>query len=119
MGTDALCQDWSSLNLWMNPPFGLMGRILQKAAEEKAVATLVVPAWKSRPWWPILQPRRDEWAEFVVNVRPLPRSATTFRPGQSQGNAKGSGPVPWQCYALRLDFRTGRTHSNGSKPAKV
>ena len=53
-GTDAFCQDWSALNLWMNPPFGLMGRILQKATEEKAVATLVVPAWKSRPWWPIL-----------------------------------------------------------------
>ncbi len=55
-GTDAFEQVWSGLNLWMNPPFGLIDRILVKAAEDKAVATIVVPAWKSRPWWPILQP---------------------------------------------------------------
>ena len=55
-GTDAFAQDWSKLNLWINPPFGLIGRVLAKASEEKAVATVVVPVWPSRPWWPLLQP---------------------------------------------------------------
>jgi hypothetical protein len=109
-GTDAFEQVWSGLNLWMNPPFGLIGRILAKAAEEKAVATVVVPAWKSRPWWPIIQPRANTWAKFIIDVRPLPKTATTFRPGQSQGNARGTGPVPWQCFALRLDFRRADLH---------
>jgi hypothetical protein len=110
MGTDAFEQVWSDQNLWMNPPFGLIGRILVKAAEEKAVATIVVPAWKSRPWWPILQPSPNSWAKFVVDVRPLPRADSTFRPGQSQGNARGTGPVPWQCFALRLNFRDYGLH---------
>jgi hypothetical protein len=109
-GTDAFEQAWSGLNLWTNPPFGLIGRILVKAAEEKAVATIVVPAWKSRPWWLILQPSPNSWAKFVVDVRPLPRADSTFRPGQSQGNARGTCPVPWQCFAVRLDFCNSGLH---------
>ncbi len=111
-GTYAFSQDWQGKNLWINPPFGLIGRILVKASQEKAVATLVVPVWKSRPWWPLLQPTAGQWAPFVSDNRTLPTSYDTFCPGQSQGNERGTGCPRWQCIALRIDFRSVQLHSH-------
>jgi hypothetical protein len=111
-GTDAFAQDWQGKNLWINPPFGLIGRILVKASQEKAVATLVVPVWKGRPWWPLLQPTTGQWAPFVTDTQTLPTSYDTFRPGQSQGNERGTGSPRWQCIALRIDFRSVQLHSH-------
>jgi hypothetical protein len=52
---DALSQPWGGLVAWANPPWGLMGRVLQKAARDPpAVLLLVVPVWKTAPWWPDL-----------------------------------------------------------------
>ena len=69
-----------------------------------AVATLVVPVWKIRPWWPLLQPTPGRWAPFVAGVRDLPTNHDTFKPGQSQGNHKGTDPAHWSCVAIRIDF---------------
>ena len=36
------------------PPFCLIGRCLKKVREEKASLVLVVPIWRSQPWYPAL-----------------------------------------------------------------
>jgi len=51
---DALIQPWSWANLWANPPWILIPRILAKVIREKATITLVAPLWESAPWFPLL-----------------------------------------------------------------
>ena len=36
------------------PPFSLIQRCLQKVIQDRAQVLLVVPVWRSRPWYPIL-----------------------------------------------------------------
>ena len=37
------------------PPFILISRILKKVKQEKATMILVVPAWPTKPWYPLLK----------------------------------------------------------------
>ena len=41
-------------NGYSNPPFSLIGRILQLVRIRKVTLTLVAPVWRSQPWWPVL-----------------------------------------------------------------
>jgi ribonuclease HI len=52
--TDALRQNWRKQNLWANPPWILIPRILSKVIREKATITLLAPLWESAPWFPLL-----------------------------------------------------------------
>ncbi len=57
-GVDALLQDWTRFhNLFLNPPFldYIVLAVLEKLGREKIEeATLVLPLWPARPWWPLL-----------------------------------------------------------------
>ena len=35
----------------LNPPWELLGRVLNKIEEEKTRVLLVAPVWRSAPWW--------------------------------------------------------------------
>ena len=37
--------------LWINPPFHLLGEVVQKIKEDRTQAILVVPLWDWKPWW--------------------------------------------------------------------
>ena len=41
-------------NGWANPPFSLIGRILQAVRVRRVTLTLIAPVWKAQPWWPVL-----------------------------------------------------------------
>ena len=51
-GVDAFKQTWSNAVNWWVPPPRLAARVIDKAIQEKAVGTLIVPQWKSAPYWP-------------------------------------------------------------------
>ena len=105
---NAFTQDWSGPenNNWMNPPFGLIGKVLSHMRHCQAVGTLICPEWQKRPWWPMLCPDGHHFASFVVDWRWLPLSHDLFRPGPLQGNRHGVGTPRWRVCALRLDFRS-------------
>ncbi|KAK3269709.1 hypothetical protein CYMTET_21853 [Cymbomonas tetramitiformis] len=65
--------DWWLENNWCNPPFGLVGRLLEVLRRFSAVATIIVPYWTGRHWWPILCPDGQHFAPFVRDWRELPR----------------------------------------------
>ena len=44
----------SEINIWANPPWILIPRILSKLIREKATMTLIVPLWETAPWFPLL-----------------------------------------------------------------
>ena len=48
---DAFSLDWSDFNFYAFPPFSLIGVVIEKIVEERAVGTLVVPWWTGQPWW--------------------------------------------------------------------
>ena len=64
----------------------------------------MVPCWESAPYWPLLCPRGEGFATFVVDYLPLPTEIETFCPGRS-GAVLFNGKAPNSAvFALRLDF---------------
>ena len=52
---DAFTVDWSSLtNGFFHPPVGLITRVLKHAQYVKAKGVLIVPAWESAHFWPVI-----------------------------------------------------------------
>ena len=52
--TDAFRPSWKGLNGYGFPPFGLVGKCLQKIRQEQSTITMVVPQWHSQVWYPTL-----------------------------------------------------------------
>ena len=53
---DAFNQDWDLLQGrgYANPPWSLVGRVLNKVQHQRVTPVLVAPVWKSQPWYPKL-----------------------------------------------------------------
>ena len=51
---DAMQHDWTGELGWANPPFPLIGRILQKVEQERSTITLLAPLWPAQAWYPQL-----------------------------------------------------------------
>ena len=43
--------NWASQPNWMNPPWELIPRALQKLKTDKATALACLPIWPASPWW--------------------------------------------------------------------
>ena len=92
-GVDAFCFDWSRENCWLVPPLYLVVKVIFHLEFCHSRGTLVVPAWKSAIFWPVLfplgLPRRsvkhvlefacDDQDVFDVPTRPI---KTLFSKGQ-------------------------------------
>ena len=52
--TDTFSQEWSHLKGYANPPWCLVGRVLNHAKNQQAQVILVAPVWKGQPWNPAL-----------------------------------------------------------------
>ena len=51
-GIDALVQmDWDRHNNFVNAPLNLLGKIVNKIVEQKAVATIIAPKWAAMQWY--------------------------------------------------------------------
>ncbi|GLC46806.1 hypothetical protein PLESTM_001928300 [Pleodorina starrii] len=67
-GVDALAQSWAGLRaggqplLYCYPPFGLLGPVIRKIADERVDVLLIAPVWP-RPWRAMLLslPVRQRW----------------------------------------------------------
>lgn len=55
-GVDALAQtDWREHNNYVNPPFRMLGQVLQVICQQRATATVIAPLWQGQYWFPQLQ----------------------------------------------------------------
>lgn len=91
---DAFSCSWRNENNYINPPFvaHIVLRVLEKIRVEHARATVILPVWRSAPWWPVLL----ELATFVVR---LPRWEDLFLPGSA---VRPVGPPQWAAAAFRI-----------------
>ena len=53
-GIDAFSVQWSDPLSYAFPPFSLIMRCVQRIKNQKGKILLVTPAWRSRPWYPLL-----------------------------------------------------------------
>jgi hypothetical protein len=93
---DALSQDWKGENCWCNPPFELIGRILEHARSQRATITLIFPCWEHQPWF--AEAMRD--ASVCLE---LPPSRSTFVPGP-RARVHNPGVPNWRVFAGRFVF---------------
>ena len=104
---DALQQDWAAESglQWINPPFNLMPRVLQKlVAETPAEAIVVAPTWPARSWYQTL----NHMAEKSV---PLPACAATTPDDAPWSSGAAS---QWTMRAFYVTNRSARRPSSGT-----
>jgi hypothetical protein len=53
---DCFSVNWSGENNWIVPPPRLINSVLKKLNKDRAKGVLVVPVWRSAPFWPVLFP---------------------------------------------------------------
>lgn len=86
---DAFKLDWSTLRGWANPPWKLIGRVLDKVLADQATLTLVAPVQPERPWFStLLRLRCAEPVQLTHSDRLFRRYGTHF-----------AGPPPWEATA--------------------
>ena len=69
---DAFTMNWNAENNWLCPPMSLVLHVLKYALGCKAQGTLIVPLWRSAPYWPLLCPDGSNLVEFVDDWYNLP-----------------------------------------------
>ena len=55
---NAFSQSWQGENNWMAPPPKLINKVINKMKSVRALGIIVVPVWKSVPYWPLLHGKR-------------------------------------------------------------
>ena len=63
---DTFSQNWAKECNWLVPPPRLILKTLNKMQKDKAKGTLVVPMWRSAPFWPFLISDEKMFKKFVV-----------------------------------------------------
>lgn len=83
-------------NGYANPPFAVIGLVLQKLKTSKQSLTMVVPAWPAQHWWPML-------LELMVDIPILlPNHSQLFTPSEVSGISYTPAAPPWGVLAFRL-----------------
>jgi len=71
LGVNAMAFDWSSENAWANPPFHLIGAVINRLLTTGGAATLIVLHWTAQPWWHRAVERMPVLAPAAVGGRVL------------------------------------------------
>lgn len=106
-GINAFTKHWGQRE-WCNPPFGLIGRVIEHAEACHASMCLIIPFWPNARWWHQLVAPNGFFFPFVHGCNILPKQKDLFF-GASQGSTMPVSMPTWHTLALFLDFR--RDHS--------
>jgi hypothetical protein len=74
-GIDSFKYSWREENNWLVPPPRLISETLRKMENEKSNGTLVIPEWKSAPFWPILF-ESDTFQQCIKDWKCIGKSCT-------------------------------------------
>jgi hypothetical protein len=87
-------------NGYANPPFSVIGKILQKIQKSGRDLTLIVPAWPSQHWWPLLL---HLLSDTPLLLPPIP---DLFVPPERVGVNYYQRAPPWGAFACRISGRS-------------
>lgn len=85
-GIDAFAVQWSGENNWAVPPPRLAVRCVTKIRKDNCTCTLVVPVWKSAPYWPFIFPDGHNKAKYIHDVH-------MFEPGLLTQRGRGKNGI--------------------------
>jgi len=70
---DAFNQDWNALQgrSYANPPWNLVGRVLNRVYQQQVTLALIAPVWKSQPWYPTLLGMAVDFPILLPNKQDL------------------------------------------------
>ena len=111
---DTFTRSWSGEVNWWVPPQSLVCRTLLHAESCGARGTLVVPAWKSAPHWPLISPDGCHLAPFVQCWCAIVYYDGLLLPGRSGSNIASAMQPGSSILCLHVDFSVGpRTVKTG------
>ena len=99
-GVDAFKQFWGDDNNWLVPPPRLICKTINKLISEKGKGSLVIPLWKSAPFWPMLK-KGDKWEHCVKDQRYFTSYIT--QKGRGENGIFGSSKV-FNMVIVRIEF---------------
>lgn len=100
---DTFTCNWGSEMNWICPPPCLIPRVIRHAQKTGAKGTIIAPLWKSAPFWPMLFPKQDEPAGFIIDTLILTRSDQLILPGKL-GYSLFKGTPNTDMLALLINF---------------
>lgn len=89
---DAFAKDWSEFEyFWCNPPYSMMGRVVEKIKTDGVQGILIAPEWRTRDWW-------DPLNKMVEGAIYFPMGTKLFE------TEKGpAGPTKWGAWAMLVN----------------
>ncbi|XP_062603797.1 uncharacterized protein LOC134265592 [Saccostrea cucullata] len=99
---DAFTQVWVSENNWLVPPPIFIPRVINKMVAEKASGTLIIPEWKSSPFWPLIF-EGNVFKHFVKFYDYLPDEKLITH-GKSNKSVFAKFPLKFKMLVLRIQF---------------
>jgi hypothetical protein len=103
-GVNLLSQSLSGDGLYCNAVFGMLTQVLHHFRLQRVAVTMVVPGWSgslpSGAWWPLLL--RHSTHRYLIALAGTPGVFIQLQEDRSWAEA---GPVPWDVWAFRVDFR--------------
>lgn len=66
LGTNALNHPWTNGSAWANPPFHLVGAVVNRILANNVTATLIAPEWRAQPWWRRVVDGCQEWQRLPL-----------------------------------------------------
>ena len=100
---DAFSQNWQGENNWLVPPIHLIPKAIQHLLTCRAKGTLVVPAWPSAPFWPILFQSEYNPQHFVSEIILLEKPNKYLKVGNYKKSLIGSDKFTSPIMVVRLD----------------
>lgn len=85
-GIDAMSFSWIGENNWLVPPPRLAAQCVRKIMVEKCKCTLMVPLWKSAPFWPLLFPCGETKSSAIDDI-------VVFQPGKLTRRGRGRNGI--------------------------
>jgi hypothetical protein len=98
---DAFTVCWANDNNWLVPPPRLVPKVVSKLKLDKAVGTLIVPEWRSAPFWPELCHDGVQFGTMVTDHLLLGRVDVTI-PGRGNNGIFASKSLNFGMLALRF-----------------
>lgn len=100
---DALKEKWTGENNWLVPPPRLILNCINKIEMEKANGTLVIPEWRSAPYWPHLFNDQQKLKFYISEIISLP-TKNIIDAGFSNNGIFQRNPLSFKMIAVRVYF---------------
>jgi len=102
---DAFSASWEGHSKWLVPPVELVGQAVRLVKACSAVATLVVPAWPSAPFWPLLFFNVSMFSSTVNLVAMFLDPIYSYVQGRNRNSGFGSDRYSGGVICVRLVSR--------------